>query len=149
VGHLNEEDDSLIIFNHLEITVETHKTLEGHERIVAFDVEPFSLADDDNRFIFSEKYKQPSKYLKAGDKVTFTYSIFTKSNNHLTWKTRYDHYMKVGNNEIHLMQLIISFSVVTAFGAIVAMILKRSLNRDFTNIELTNARRREIRQQRA
>jgi len=38
---------------------------------------------------------------------------------------------------------------VTAFGAIVAMILKRSLNRDFTNIELTNTRRREIRQQRA
>lgn len=57
-----------------------------------------------------------------------------------------DHYMKVGNNEIHLMQLIISFAIVTAFGAIVAMILKRSLNRDFTNIELSNTRRREIRQ---
>jgi len=77
---LNTEDDSLIIFNHLEITVETHRTSEGHERIVAFDVEPFSLADDENRFIFSEKYKQPSKLLKANDKVTFTYSIFTKTN---------------------------------------------------------------------
>jgi len=146
---LNTEDDSLIIFNHLEITVETHKTTEGHERIVAFDVEPFSLADDENRFIFSEKYKQPSKLLKANDKVTFTYSIFTKTNTHLTWTTRLDHYMKLGNNEIHLMQLIISFSIVSAFGVIVAMILKRSLNRDFTNIELSNVRRREIRQQRA
>jgi len=57
--------------------------------------------------------------------------------------------MKLGNNEIHLMQLIISFSIVSAFGVIVAMILKRSLNRDFTNIELSNVRRREIRQQRA
>jgi hypothetical protein len=81
-GQLSQDN---IIYNHLDITVETHETPEGHQRIVAFDVEPFSLNDDENRFIFSQKYKQPHKVLKAGEKVTFTYSITTKVNKNLTW----------------------------------------------------------------
>ena len=43
IGHYNKQDDSLFIYNHLDITAETHETLEGHQRIVAFDVELFSL----------------------------------------------------------------------------------------------------------
>lgn len=39
----------VIIFNHLNITVYTHTTLEGHERIVGFEVEPMSLGEDDFR----------------------------------------------------------------------------------------------------
>jgi hypothetical protein len=39
----------------LEITVEVHHTLEGHQRIVAFDVEPFSIKEVPNRMIFSKK----------------------------------------------------------------------------------------------
>jgi hypothetical protein len=37
------------VFNHLDITVETHLTIEGDERIVGLDVEPMSLADDAKR----------------------------------------------------------------------------------------------------
>jgi len=98
VGHYNQKDESLFIYNHLEITVETTKTPEGHERIVAFDVEPFSIRDDEDRFLFSKKMTAKPKMLKAGHKVIFTYSIFTKVNKSLTLAHRLDHYVKIGNN---------------------------------------------------
>jgi hypothetical protein len=53
-----------------------------------------------------------------------------------------DHYKKTGNDEIHLMQLIISFLIVISLGVIVAMILQRSLNRDLNNIEMSTTRRK-------
>lgn len=53
-----------------------------------------------------------------------------------------DHYKKTGNDDIHLMQLIISFAIVVGLGIIVALILKRSLNRDLNNIEMSNTRRK-------
>ena len=59
-----------------------------------------------------------------------------------------DHYKKTGNDEIHLMQLIISFLIVISLGVIVAMILQRSLNRDLNNIEMSTTRRKQIREQR-
>jgi len=77
--------DKYVFYNHLELTVETHKTLDGHERIVAFDVEPFSIAEDENRFEYSKKYSASPLYLEAGKKVTFTWSITSKNNKNLTW----------------------------------------------------------------
>lgn len=130
-----------VIYNHLDITVETHETPEGHQRIVAFDVEPFSLKDDDNRFIFSERYNQPLNVLEVGKKVTFTYSITTKVNKNLTWQTRLDHYTKAGNDEIHLMQIIVSFSIVIAGAIAVIMILQKLLKKDFSRIEMAETRR--------
>lgn len=56
VGYYDHETSTNMIYNHLDITVETHETMEGHQRVVAFDVEPFSLKDDENRFIFSQRY---------------------------------------------------------------------------------------------
>jgi len=146
-GQLSGESSN-IIYNHLDITVETHQTAEGHQRIVAFDVEPFSLKDDENRFIFSQKYQQPHNVLEVDKKVTFTYSITTRVNKNLTWQTRLDHYMKTGNDDIHLMQLIVSFSIVLVIGIIVAMILKRVLNKDFSNIEMAETRRDSIKRER-
>ena len=105
------------------MTIETHKTLEGHERVVGFDVEPFSIAEDGDRYKFHQKFDAEPLYLEPGKKVTFTWSLTQKSNPNLTWKTRMDHYMKTGSDDIHLMQLIISFSIVVGFGIIVALIL--------------------------
>lgn len=36
----------IMLYNHLDITVVVHDTYEGHHRIVGFEVEPFSLAED-------------------------------------------------------------------------------------------------------
>jgi len=49
VRELGETISKIMIYNHLEITVEVHHTLEGHQRIVAFDVEPFSLPEGPDR----------------------------------------------------------------------------------------------------
>jgi hypothetical protein len=38
-----------MLYNHLDITVIVHDTMEGHHRIVSFEVEPFSLAEDNHR----------------------------------------------------------------------------------------------------
>lgn len=38
-----------LIFNHLDITVLVHHTIEGHQRIVGFDVEPFSIKEGPKR----------------------------------------------------------------------------------------------------
>jgi hypothetical protein len=127
----------MVIYNHLEFTVEVQRTLEGDSRIVGFDVEAFSIDGGikDRKKNIKNKYNLPMQYLEEGKPVTFTYSLTTKVNSRLTWYTRFDHYLKGGNEEIHLMQLIISFCVVLAFGLVVGLILQRSLNRDFTNIK--------------
>jgi hypothetical protein len=39
----------IMLYNHLDITVIVHDTMEGHHRIVGFEVEPFSLAEDNHR----------------------------------------------------------------------------------------------------
>lgn len=52
VGLYSSTTDMVIIFNHLNITVYTHTTLEGHERIVGFEVEPMSLGEDENRMLY-------------------------------------------------------------------------------------------------
>ena len=38
-----------MIYNHLDIIVLINYTIEGHQRIVGFEVEPFSLAEGPKR----------------------------------------------------------------------------------------------------
>ena len=47
VGHI--ENDKMLIYNHLEITVEVHHTLEKDSRIVGFDVEAFTIEEGPER----------------------------------------------------------------------------------------------------
>jgi hypothetical protein len=101
VGHI--ENDKMLIYNHLEITVEVHHTLEKDSRIVGFDVEAFTIEEGPERMNMKNKYHSKVQYLEEGKPVTFSYSISTKVNSHLTWFTRFDHYLKGGNEEIHLM----------------------------------------------
>lgn len=43
------EDGKIIVFNHLEITVFVHHTVEDHQRVVGLEVTPFSIAEGDKR----------------------------------------------------------------------------------------------------
>jgi len=56
--------------------------------------------------------------------------------------------MKTGNDDIHLMQLIVSFVIVIVIGIIVAIILKRVIQKDFSNIEMAETRRDAIKRER-
>ena len=42
-------DSKIMIYNHWDIVVIVHDTLEGHHRIVGFEVEPYSIAEGPNR----------------------------------------------------------------------------------------------------
>jgi hypothetical protein len=52
IGVYSSVLDQVVIFNHLSITILTHSTIEGQERIVGFEVEPMSLAEDESRELF-------------------------------------------------------------------------------------------------
>jgi len=43
----------MIIYNHLNITIFAHETFEKQQRIVGFEVEPFSLAEGDDRLMLN------------------------------------------------------------------------------------------------
>lgn len=54
----------IMIYNHLDITVIVHTTMEGHLRIVGFEVEPFSLAEGPNRAANDPQNSDGLQYLK-------------------------------------------------------------------------------------
>jgi hypothetical protein len=62
------------LYNHLEITVITHDTIEGHHRIVGFDVEPFSIGNGDHRLANDPKQSEPL-YIKGDETFYFSYKI--------------------------------------------------------------------------
>ena len=47
-----------------------------------------------------------------------------------------DHYYKIGNHNIHMMQLAISFGIVMVSAMVVFLILGSFLRKDFSLIEL-------------
>jgi hypothetical protein len=57
LGKYDERKKEWHIFNHLDITVETHLTIEGDERIVGLDIEPMSLKDDSKRMSFRDAWR--------------------------------------------------------------------------------------------
>ena len=40
----------IMLYNHWDIIVTVHDTIEGHHRIVGFEVEPYSLAESTDRY---------------------------------------------------------------------------------------------------
>jgi hypothetical protein len=68
----------IMIYNHLDITVLVHDTVEGHHRIVGFEVEPFSIAEGPNRIANKPTAVDEPQYLHEGEEFTFSARIITK-----------------------------------------------------------------------
>lgn len=68
----------ILVYNHLDMTVLTHTTFEGQRRIVGFEVEPFSMAEDENRDENNPFKSSGPLYLNAGEKFRFSYRIITR-----------------------------------------------------------------------
>ena len=64
-----------MIYNHWDIIVITHDTIEGHHRVVGFEVEPYSIAEGPNRYANDPAQEPNNQYLKEGDELTFSYRI--------------------------------------------------------------------------
>lgn len=60
-----------------------------------------------------------------------------------------DHYYKMGDGNIHAAQIIVALTIVTVVGCLLAIMLKRSLRKDFANLELSVLRKKEKRSERA
>jgi hypothetical protein len=71
----------IMIYNHYDITVLTHSTTDGHHRIVGFEVEPFSLAEDDHRDSNNPFTSSGPQYLKAGEEFRFSYRLIQRVTN--------------------------------------------------------------------
>lgn len=61
---------------------------------------------------------------------------------------RWDHYIKFGDNNIHLANMIYALAAIAAIVIILSALLTRSVQNDFKAIELLNNRRKEKRDQR-
>lgn len=78
IGQYNRETHQAMIYNHLDIIVIVHDTMEGHHRIVGFEVEPYSIAEGPHRIANDPGSEPNNQYLKAGEEFTFSYRIITR-----------------------------------------------------------------------
>lgn len=76
IGVWDSTDNSVIVFNHLNMTIYTHTTNEGNLRIVGFEVEPMSLGEDENRMEYN-KTKSTIQKLEPGVPFRFSYRLRT------------------------------------------------------------------------
>ncbi len=65
------------------------------------------------------------------------------------WSNRMDHYLKFGNENIHLAAILLSLGIIATLVVILAGIMKRGLNQDFINIAKNKLSMNKRRQERA
>jgi hypothetical protein len=68
----------IMLYNHWDIIVTVHDTIEGHHRIVGFEVEPFSLAEGPNRELNNPEIVTEPQFIRAGEEFTFSYRIISR-----------------------------------------------------------------------
>lgn len=134
--------------NHLLITVKYHKdeSFEG-SRIVGFEVEPSSI-----KHMFNGEWKGTETSLstcggssagtpvpmdKPGD-VVFTYDVKWEFSE-VKWASRWDTYLLMGDEQIHWFSIINSLMIVLFLSGMVAMIMLRTLHRDFNRYNAVEA----------
>lgn len=61
---------------------------------------------------------------------------------------RLDHYMKIGNNNIHLAAILYNLMVIGILIVVIVAVLATSLKRDLANVELLSIRKKEKRDER-
>ena len=68
----------IMLYNHLDMTVIVHKTREGYKRIVGYEVEPYSIAEDEQRNEANPSKTKAPLYLKPGEEFSYTFRIITR-----------------------------------------------------------------------
>jgi hypothetical protein len=138
-----------MIYNHLDITVQVHDTLEGHHRIVGFEVEPYSMAEDQHRSSNHSKSSSGPMYLTGNNQeVTFSFNIITRPDPMTTWSMRMDHYVKFGDNNIHLAAILYALFTIAVGVLLLIYVLQRALGNDFKQLELISQDKRARRNER-
>ena len=101
-------------------------------RIVGFEVEPRSYWPKESVTLEYTQHKPLYiDELKSGETTfAFTYSINSVIDNESTWSTRFDHYLKTGNEQVHWAAICLSLIIITLLSCILATSVKRSVNKD-------------------
>jgi len=133
------------VYNHLAITVEYHRPVyknsalgdEETYRIVGFISVPHSVqhpagAPACGGDSFSPEDFPPLAVADA-DKIQWSYSIHWKENENTEWATRWDVILRsaAADKKIHWFSILNSLLIVLFLSGMVAMILLRSLHKDF------------------
>eukprot|EP00742_Colponemidia_sp_Colp-10_P000929 GILJ01001007.1.p1 GENE.GILJ01001007.1~~GILJ01001007.1.p1 ORF type:complete len:642 (+),score=115.94 GILJ01001007.1:20-1945(+) len=151
-----KKNDKYYLNNHVKLIVKYHwneqdpqATEKRTARIVGFEVEPFSVQHviegqwnekqlEQNKLTTckaagsiasgAEALYQNQPVDAKGD-VVFTYDVeFVESPE--KWASRWDHYLLMGDNQIHWFSIINSLMIVLFLTGMVAMIMLRTLHRD-------------------
>jgi len=125
--------------NHLQIIVYYNKDdSKGVYRVVGFEVYPKSFGNmevgEDGQCKYPDKDKISPLQLKpdAENEVQFSYQVTWKPSN-VRWASRWDHYLEMGNVQIHWFAIVNSIVIVLFLTGILAMIIIRTLRRDIAN----------------
>eukprot|EP00756_Hemistasia_phaeocysticola_P026946 Hpha_TRINITY_DN16092_c1_g2::TRINITY_DN16092_c1_g2_i1::g.117465::m.117465/K17086/TM9SF2_4; transmembrane 9 superfamily member 2/4 len=134
------------VYNHLAITVEYHKPVyksaalgdEDTYRIVGFTSVPHSIqhpagapACTEGGTFTPEEF--PPLAIADANTIQWTYSVHWKENEHTEWATRWDVILRsaAADKKIHWFSILNSLLIVLFLSGMVAMILLRSLHKDF------------------
>jgi len=79
----------------------------------------------------------------------FTYSIESISDDTTEWANRMEHYLNIGNENIHMAAILLSLGILLTLACILSSLMKRGLNKDFVNIVKNRLMRNQRRQERA
>ena len=134
--------------NHLLLTIKYHKddSFDG-SRIVGFEVEPSSV-----KHAFSGAWKGVDTALttcggtasaaplamSGGGEVVFTYDVKWEASD-IKWASRWDTYLLMGDEQIHWFSIVNSLMIVLFLTGMVAMIMMRTLHRDFNRYNAVEA----------
>jgi transmembrane 9 superfamily protein 2/4 len=125
--------------NHLRFVIKFHKDekFEG-ARLVGFEVEAFSVkhtykgvwGKDAQLTSVPLSPELPPMPVSGAGEYIFTYDV-TWEDSPIKWASRWDLYLFMGDDQIHWFSILNSLAIVLLLTGIVAMIMLRTLRRDF------------------
>jgi transmembrane 9 superfamily protein 2/4 len=134
--------------NHLLLTIKYHKdeSFDG-SRIVGFEVEPSSVkhaikgvwkGDQTQLSTCGGTASAVPLSMVAGGEVIFTYDVKWEASE-IKWASRWDTYLLMGDEQIHWFSIVNSLMIVLFLTGMVAMIMMRTLHRDFNRYNAAEA----------
>ena len=140
------------VYNHHRLVLKYHMdaSFEG-SRIVGFEVEPFSVKHEEKGGAASGAAKPllstctpqkpvthnlPPQPVRAAGDIVWTYDVRWEYSD-VKWASRWDVYLYATDEQIHWFSIVNSLMIVLFLSGMVAMIMMRTLHRDFNRCAAT------------
>jgi len=125
IGGVVRPGETHFLNNHARIILLYHQHEDG-KRIVGAEIEPMSLS--------GPKCTPPRQPVETGANISWTYDVIWRHSENV-WATRWDKYLNMNNlysDTVHWYNIINSTLVILVLTAMVALVLMRTLKRDFS-----------------